>query len=277
MSSSVPSSAPSRGSSLRSLRACTCMFALAGILACTSAPEPPPTPRAVVRLSERYERLTASLDQATAQQIVDQGLPQAAVLEALAGLTFLRDVISDNSLSDAEDDLAIDVQGSLDVHARCPGWGRAGPAVDEDTGFVELTIGVDASRVQRAFTGRMSGCQFVAPRGSERAYVTASMTLELDLGHSVLPGEPLPALLMRAREVEMASDELDLAGAPEDFSLRVDEDDLGETLIELETLNIGQEGTFLLALREDGRLGLRGRDDEWVCGHHRSDPCVRAQ
>jgi hypothetical protein len=244
-----------------------------------SAPEPPPTPRAVVQLSKRYEHLTASLDRVTAQRIVDRPLPQSAALEALAGLTFLRDVLTDVRLSDAErtDLPMIEVQGSLSVHAACPGWEPSDVREKTKTGFVELTLGVDGSRVQRAFTGMAIGCKFVADRGSRHAAVSVSMELEVDLGHSFVPGEQLPPLLVNASDARIESDGFDLGKSAEEFSVRVNADDVLETLIDLETLDLGQTGTFLLALREDGRLRLRGRDDAWLCGRSRSQPCVRTE
>lgn len=279
MSSTQPPSAALRGRNSCASRARIVLFTLGlGSAACASAPEPPATPRAVVQLSKRYDHLTASLDRATAEQIVERRLPEHAALEALRGLTFLRDVIADAAPSDADDAaLPIDVQGRLEVHAPCPGWAGAATPDEAETGFVELTLGVSESRVQRAFTGIASGCQFVAEQGGKRSDVTASMTLELDLGASFAPGTPLPPVLMRASGVELAVDGQDLAEQARDFSMRVADDDVLETLIELEALDLGQEGTFLFALRDDGRVQLRGRDDEWLCGRLRSDPCVRTE
>jgi hypothetical protein len=283
MSSIVSSSAVTRGTSARPSQPRSCLLPLVVLTvtlcsaACLSAPEPPPTPRAILRLSERYEHLTARLDRATAERIVERRPPQLDALEALAGLTFLRDVLSDVSLSAADGtDLPIEVQGSLSVHAPCPGWEPSdAPRPDEEeTGFVELTLGVDGSRVQRAFTGTASHCKFAAERWGRRAAVSVSMALEVDLGHSFVPGEPLPPLLLHASDVRIASDERDHGKSLNEFSVRMDAADVPETLIELETLNLGQTGTFLLALREDGRSRLRGRDDAWLCGRLRSEPCV---
>jgi hypothetical protein len=248
---------------------------------CAAAPEPPPTPQAVMRLSQRYERLTASMDAAAARDLIDRRLPQYAALEALRSLAFLRDVIADATSPETEDAAgAIDVQGSLEVHAPCPGWDAHDGPNDTEAGFIELVIGVDASRVQRAFTGRAENCRFVARHSGQEENVTASMQLELDLGHSLGLGERVPALLIRAEEVSTESSdltgELELGDPSEVLSVRVVDAGRLEMLIELESLDIGKYGSFLLALREDERVGVRGRDGEWVCGRKRSDPCVRA-
>jgi hypothetical protein len=245
--------------------------------ACTSAPEPPPAPRGVLELSERYEHLTADLDRATAQQIVDRPPPQYAALQALSGLTFLRDVLSDVSISAAEGgELPIDVQGSLTMHAACPGWEPDLTPDEAKTGFVELTLGVDDSRLQRAFTGTASRCKFGSEGGGESGAVSVSMELEVDLGRSFVPGEPLPPLLVQATDVRATNDALGL-GSSKEFSVRVNPDKAVETLVDLAALDLGRSGTFLLARREDGRSELRGRDDEWLCGRIGSEPCMPAQ
>lgn len=254
----------------------------AAAVGCAAAPEPPQPPKAVVQLSERYERLTASIGQATARDIIDRRLPQHAALETLKSLAFLRDVIADATSSETENAAeTLAVQGSLSVHAPCPGWDSEGPTDESEAGFVEMVIGVDGSRVQRAFTGRAEDCRFVAEHRGREQNVTATMELELDLGHSLGLGEPVPALLIRAEEIStelsQVAGELELDEATEDvLSVRVVDDERLETLLELESLDIGRAGTCLLALHEGGRVGVRGRDGEWVCGRKRSDPCVLA-
>jgi hypothetical protein len=282
-----PSASRSRGESLRAMHARTCLVScLAALGACTAAPEPPPTPQAVVQLSLRYDRPTGTLDEALAREIVDARWPHVKALKTLAGLSFLREVIAEGTTPDIEGADSIDVQGSLAVHAPCPGWERVSAATEAETGFVELMMGVDASRVQRAFTGRATACRFSAQRGKERVNVTASMAVELDLGRSLGLGEAVPSLLVRFSELSSAlsidstgsSVALALADIADDgdaLSLRMGGDAVLETLVDLETLGMGQQGTFLLALLDDSSVRLRGRDSAWVCSSKRSDPCVR--
>jgi hypothetical protein len=276
-----------RGKSACAARVRACFVTLfIAATGCSAAPEPPPTPQAVVQLSERYERPTGTLDESTARKLVERRLPQVKALKALTGLTFLREVIEDATRSNLDaTDLTVDVQGSIDVHTPCPGWDRGFVADEDKTGFFELTMGVDASRVQRAFTGRATRCRFSAQLGGERVKVTASMAVELDLGRSLGLGEPVPSLLVRFSELSTevsgalergrAELGLDLHDVGDALSVRVGGDDVLETLVDLETLNIGQRGTFLLALRDDGKVGVRGRDSAWVCSSERSAPCVR--
>lgn len=299
-----PSAGRSLAGSVRAYRLRVWLVAhIVSLAACTVAPEPPPTPDAVVQLSESYDRPTASLDQSTAHKLFDQSVPDYEELNALAGLTFLRGVIAramrTPDIDEAADDL--DVQGSLAVHAACPGWGSEQAPDEAETGYVDLIVGVDDSRLQRAFSGRATDCRFSAKLGGERAKVHASMQLEVDLGHSLGLGEPVPSILVRISELsaelsvklspdvssgllaalsqDLAPDgiklELDAESRP--LSMRVGANDLIETLVDLEPLHVGTRGTILLSLRDDGSVNVRGRDGAWDCSSDRSVPCVRSE
>jgi hypothetical protein len=218
-----------------------------------------------------------------ARELFERRLPHYAALKTFAGLSFLRDVIADGTTPNLDGaELDLDVQGSLAVHARCPGWDATATADEAKTGFVDLTVGVDASRVQRAFTGRARGCRFIAKNRGESANVSVSMQLQVDLGHSLGLGEPVPSILVRLSELSTqlsgAAIELDIdADALGDaLSLRIGGEDLIETLVELEPLDLGQQGTILLGLRDDGSVAVRGRDSAWICSSTRSILCARS-
>jgi hypothetical protein len=237
----------------------------------------------VVQLSERYAQPTANVTQAIARELFERRLPHYAALKTFAGLSFLRDVIANGTTPNLDGaELDLDVQGSLTVHARCPGWDATPTADEAKTGFVDLTVGVDASRVQRAFTGRATGCRFIAKNRGESANVSVSMQLQVDLGHSLGLGEPVPSILVRLSELSTqlsgAAIELDIdADALGDaLSLRIGGEDLIETLVELEPLDLGQQGTILLGLRDDGSVAVRGRDSAWICSSTRSILCARS-
>lgn len=287
----------------RPSRLCLCLAAcVLGTQACTVAPEPPQAPRAVLQLSKRYDAPTASLDQRVAQQLFDEPVPNYTELKTLAGLAFVRDVIA-RALSTPDIDetaRALDVQGSIAIHAPCPGWKPMAAAEDAETGYVDVLVGVDDSRVQRAFMGSVTACRFLANLGGERAKVQASMQLEVDLGRSVALGDPVPPILMSAMELSaelsvplshelsgealaVLSDaispdglRLELDTADRALSLRIADDDLVETLIDLEPLDLGTSGTILLGFRDNGSFDLRGRDSAWTCGSDGSTACVRS-
>ena len=272
-----------------------------GSYGCTIAPEPPPPPRAVVQLSERYDQPTADVDQRIAEQIFDDPVPNYTALKTLAGLSFVRDVIARALQTPDLDETArtLDVQGTIAIHAPCPGWEPMEATEQAEAGFVDVIIGVDDSRVQRAFMGTVTACRFTANLGGERVKVQASMLLEVDLGRSVALGEPVPVILMRATQLSakllvhltrdaspglwslseaLAPDGLgvDLDSVDRSLSLRIADDDLVETLIDVGSLDLGTDGTILLGFRDDGSFNLRGRDSAWTCGSDGGLACVRS-
>jgi len=270
--------------------------------ACTIAPEPPQTPRAVQQLSEHYDQPTASLDQSTADQLFNESIPDYTELKTLAGLSFVRNVIA-KALKTSIDESALElnVQGTLAIHSMCPGWEPKSEVPDPEAGYVDFVVGVDDSRVQRAFVGSVTECRFIANIAGERAKVQASMQLEVDLGRSLALGDPVPPVLLSASQLsaelsvplsraltgdgvwtmiaaELAPDglALDLDTANRRWSLRIADEDLVETLVDLDEFDIGTYGTILLGLRDDGSFNLRDRDSEWNCGGDGSVLCVRS-
>jgi len=284
---------------------CTVLVYLCMAVGCTIAPEPPEAPRAVLQLSESYDQPTASLDQSTAEQLFDESVPNYTELKTLAGLSFVRDVIARALKTPAVDEAALqlDVQGSLTIHAACPGWEPNSHTPDPEAGYVDFVVGVDDSRVQRAFAGSVTECRFIANLAGERAKVQASMQLEVDLGRHLALGDRVPTILLSASQLsaalsvalspdladglwgdlaaELAPDGLafDLATADRRWSLRIAGEDLVETLVDLDDLaelDVGTTGTILLGLRDDGTLNVRGRDSAWSCGSDGSVLCVRS-
>jgi hypothetical protein len=196
------------------------------------------------------------------------------VLEAISGLGFIRDVV-ESATSIDDPDLAVDVDGALDAHAACPGWDATLPADDATNGFIDVTIGVEDTRVQRSFSGHATNCRFVTERSGQRANAVASMDLEVDLGGSLGLGESVPAILVRATNLSGTIGTVPLALGQQVVSFRLLADDSVETLIAMATLPISVAGTALIALRPDGSWSLRARDSEWVCSTSGgSAPCV---
>ena len=278
-----------------------CLYFVA-VTGCTVAPEPPQAPAAVLQLSARYAQPTASLDQTTAEQLFGESVPNYTELKTLAGLSFVRGVIARALKTSKIDEttLGLDVQGSLAIHAACPGWEGKQAAPDPEAGYVDFIVGVDDSRVQRAFAGSVTECRFIANLAGQRAKVQASMQLEVDLGHSLALGDAVPPILLSASQLsaalsvplhpdltegfwgvlaaELAPDglEVDLDTANRRWSVRLAGEDLVETLVDLDALDLGTNGTILLGLRDDGSFNLRGRDSAWNCGSDGSTVCERS-
>src|SRR5262245_3736122 len=75
-----------------STRLLVCLAASAALSSCTTAPEAPMMPEAVVALAGQYENVTAPLNASSARAVLDRTAPLRAALEAISGLRFIRDV-----------------------------------------------------------------------------------------------------------------------------------------------------------------------------------------
>jgi hypothetical protein len=250
------------------------VFAISAI-GCVSAPQAPAVPTAVVALADAYENPSAALTATTARMVVDQTLPQRELLEVISGLRFVRDVV-DNATSISDSDFeSIEVQGALDARSACPGWDATRTPDESIDGYIEVRIGIEESRVQRAFSGRTTNCRFVTESQGQRSNAVASMDLEIDLGGSLGFGEPTPPILVRATNLSGSVGNVALNLGQQVLSFRLRADDSIETLVDMTTLPPGSAGTALISRRADGNWSLRARDGAWLCNAGGSAACVR--
>jgi hypothetical protein len=241
----------------------------AAATACATPPEPPPVPSGVVELAQRYDNATATIDAASARRIADAMVGLRTDIGPYTGLFFVRNVVEDATMAaESQTELPVDVQGSLFVHAPCPGWDAAVEPTAAD-GFVELTIGVDGSRAQRAFAGSARACRFV----SNLVGMSLEAQLELDLGDRLGLGEPLPPMLVRATNVTLTSSSGQVWQLPE-LHFRLRQAGVLELLVDLGPLGLGVAGTAVVAFHADGSLALRVREGAWVCAADWSLPCA---
>jgi hypothetical protein len=242
--------------------------------ACISAPEPPPEPQEVAALAAMYASPSANLEPAAMGAVLGQSATTREALQAVSGLRFVRDVVRDaTSATSDSTDFDLEVQGSAMAHAACPGWDDD-PTESPDDGYIEVTIGLEDSQVQRAFSGFATNCKFVTVRAGQRANVIATMELQFDLGSDLALGDSASSLLVRATNVSGTIDGVALGLGTQVFSFRFAEDDGIETLIDLQPMKLGLTGTCLLALRPDGVWALETRMGQWTCGSAGSGPCV---
>ena len=242
---------------------------LLALASCATPPEPPPVPTGVVELAQRYDNATATIDAASARRLADAMVNLKATIGPYEGLFFVRDVVEDaTQAAESQTELPVDVQGSLFVHAPCPGW-DAMPEPDPADGFVELTIGVDDSRAQRAFAGRAHACRFV----SNLVGMSLEAQLELDVGDRLGFGDPLPTMLVRATNATLTSSSGQVTQLPE-LHFRLRDAGVVEVLVDLGPLGLGLAGTAVVAFYTDGSLALRVREGAWVCAADWSQPCA---
>jgi hypothetical protein len=259
--------------------ACICaeiyLLAIVPLSGCSAdAPAPPDMPRAVTSLAAHYDELTATLDADTARTVLEQTIPIQNALSAFWGLKLLRVVVEHATSLTFENDLTDDVQGSIVARASCPGWEPNNPTNEGVRGYVELTLGIDDSRLQRAFAGRIANCRFLTVQAGAQARFVGSMDLEVDLGTELEIGSATSSVLVRATNVSGALNGVELDLHERILSFRMTPDDSIDTRIDLATLHRGLEGTLQLALYGDGTWVLRVREGSWVCDGEGSFSCV---
>jgi hypothetical protein len=197
-------------------------------------------------------------------------VPEQATLSLFAGLRFTRNIVRNATRSTRNhEDVSADLQGSLRLHAACPGWDASAPLNEELNGTVDLVIGVLGGHLQRAFEGDAENCRFVTLRQD----VESTMHLEIDFGNDVELSEALPEILVRATNIRGSASGKDFDLGDSVIHFRLADDRSIETLVDLEALETGLTGTVLLAIHVDGTVGLRERAGEWQCATEGSDPC----
>jgi hypothetical protein len=251
-------------------------LAVVGVSGCASGPTAPPMPREVSALAAQYDAAAATLDASAAQTILMQTQPTQKVLRFFTGLQFFRDIVDDATSLTPDAARALDVRGSIDAHAPCPGWNDASARDEDDAtrGFIDVTIGVEETRVQRAFTGHATRCQFIARQSGANIDVVVTMDLQVDLGGDIGLGDAAPAILVRATNASGMVDGVALDLERRVFSFRLDRDGSIETLVDLAPLDPNLRGSVLLALRGDGTWSLRSREGEWTCDSTESAACM---
>ena len=242
---------------------------------CNAVPAAPPPPKEISALAAQYDAVSGQLDAQTARAIFTQTQPLQRVLRSFTGLRFFRDIIDDATSISPNAASALDVQGSIEAHSPCPGW-TDDPSPDDATqGFIDVTIGVEETRVQRAFMGEATRCQFVTQQAGTKLNVVATMDLQVDLGGDIGLGETAPAILVRATNATGTVDGVALDLQQRVLSFRLERDGSIETLVDLTALDPDLRGSALLALRSDGTWSLRTRQGEWVCDAAGSAPCTQ--
>jgi hypothetical protein len=225
----------------------------------------------VIALAQAYETPTASLDPWNVRTVLERAVPSPETLAVFAGLSLVREIARDAKSSiDTDRDYLLDLQGTISSRTACPGGGASRV---EDNGLIRLTIGVDRSRIQRAFSGRAERCRYATELDGAAVDVTVTADLELDVGRALGLGESLPeAVLVRASNLsgDIRGDIVAHAEHPL-LHFKLGEEGTLETLLDL--ADLGLSGTVVLIVRADQSLGVRVEDGEWICGPTPSEPC----
>jgi hypothetical protein len=130
-----------------------------GVSACSAPSDVPNTPD-LSELISRYNDPTGVLDPDSADSALAE-MPQLGRLAAgLRASGYATNTVDEagRSSSRKDKDNSLDIQGSIHINIRCPGE-LEDPLYDAGTnGTLDVTVGVDESRIQRGVGGRATGC-----------------------------------------------------------------------------------------------------------------------
>jgi hypothetical protein len=242
---------------------------------CAVAPSPAQTPPPLAELEDQYDHPTAVISESVARQVIALA-PRYTSTQALA-LRFLPATLRQVSASPVGEGMGTPgsgLQGSVSVHAVCPGDGTSKSQDEAVDGSIDIALGVEDSSIKRTFSARAKACRF---QGRPPGTVTVTGAFVVDMGFDVPLDHLTPQfLLMEGTKVSATIDLAHLPTAPlalDRLDLRLMADGTTELRLDLSRLGVGPLGAAILAFHPDGAIGLRVRNGEWVCGS-KVAPCV---
>jgi hypothetical protein len=251
----------------RFLAVCLGLFA-AG---CAQAPEPPAPLEDLSALALSYDHPTARLPGEQVRDFVLAARQYLQISELLTGLRFTRTLISETSAGLGANTAVEDLSISGVVHASVPCFGdEPMRTLDAATnGKLSATLGVQGSRLKRAFDGEFERCVFrVEPALVAPQRVSVSARVVADLGADLGIGDEFTGpLLMKLRDItgESSGGLGDFQLDSGEFHFRLRDDGAIDTLVDGAMFGLGETGSVLLSLRVDGTISLRDSLGEWSC------------
>lgn len=242
-----------------------CLVALC-TAACGGAADIPDTPD-LRELLANYQAPTASLNQTSAAEAL-KSAPSLSDLEALAvgfqaaESLVASDVDQASSTSSGSSGTRIRLQGSINLHVRCPG-DPSNPNYDESVnGSVSLTLAVADNRIRRSFGGEAKTCRLLGKLHELDASVELDGPLAFDLGGDVGIGQRWTGTLLAS-----LPGALTVAG----HEFRTISGRLVEGRFQhLVTLPDGK--TIVLQVSGDGGITIRDNTGVWFCKE--GEPCA---
>lgn len=239
---------------------------------CIALPEPPEQYEDLEELWQRYEEPTAVLDANDAMALSNASgwLGQARLI---AGFQFVQSRLServDRVSTGTDISELVRARGSIEVREPCPGYEENSPPSADQNGYVELTLGVKSSAIQRTFSGLARDCRFITvlPNG-DPVRVMLSADFRADMGQMVELGSALPtAILIEATDLtaDLSGPSVNTTEQRARVDFRLDESSI-EALAELPVAGVDGEGTAIVVAYSSGAVGVRVSDGEWRCGN----------
>lgn len=245
------------------MRALLPAIALAvGVSACSAPSEVPNTPD-LTYLVDQYDGPTGILDPASADSALAE-MPQLGRLAAgLRASGYATNTVDEagRSSSRKDKDNALDIQGSIRINIRCPGELEE-PLYDADTnGTLDVTVGVDESRIKRGVGGRANGCVLRGDDEGVPIRVEIDGPFAFDLGRDLSIRSRWKGQLLMRIDGRITIDDLELQG----LSARW-------TAEEFQYLFTLANGDWVIAQISLDGITIRDHDRTWFC--REGQPCA---
>jgi hypothetical protein len=227
--------------------------------ACSGPADVPNTPDLTGEL-DRYKHPTATLDPASADSALAE-MPNLGRLAAgLRSSGYATNTVDEagRSSSRRDEDNALDIQGSIHINIRCPGDDPDNPVYDADTnGTLDVTIGVDESRIRRGIAGRATNCVLGAEEAGVPIRIAIDGAFAFDLGRDLSIRERWSGELLM-----IIYGDIDIEGLPmlRNLSARWNAERF-EYLFVLDNEN----RDWVIAQLSDDGITIRDKNVTWFC------------
>lgn len=223
--------------------------------ACGGPAEVPDTPD-LTGIIHDYDNPTAVLDPASADSALAE-MPQLGRLAAgLRASGYATNTVDEagRSSSRKDEDNALDIQGTIRVNIRCPGE-LDDPVYDADTnGTLDVTIGVDESRIRRGVRGRATNCVLRANDDGTPVRVSIDGGFAFDLGRDLSIRERWSGELLMVIYGDIRIGDLELRNLSARWNAE-----------RFEYLFVISDGEWVIARLSSDGITIEDRDTVWFC------------
>ncbi|HEY3496855.1 MAG TPA: hypothetical protein VGK73_19285 [Polyangiaceae bacterium] len=222
---------------------------------CSGRAAVPDTPD-LAALRAEYEHPNAELDETSVREMLETAPDVQTFLAGLSSLELASTGVNEASASAGQKSGAgINLQGSIEIEARCPG-DFDDPVYDASrNGSIGLTLAVENTRILRGIYGHASNC--VARRTYFDTTVRVSLDgpFSIDLGGDIDLRQPTLRRLLFALGGEITIGDTSFTGV----SGRI----TGDSVESLFTLP--DDSTVVLLVLAAGVIGVRDQEGTWAC------------
>ena len=249
---------------VRTMRTTFSSIALAlALQACGGPAEVPDTPDLTGYIHD-YDNPTAVLDPASADSALAD-MPELGRLAAgLRASGYATNTVDEagRSSSKKDEENALDIQGTIKVNLRCPGE-LDEPVYDASTnGTLDVTIGVDESRILRGVRGQATNCVLRADDEGVPVRVSVDGGFAFDLGRDLSIRRRWSGELLLVIYGDIRIGDLELRNLSARWNAE-----------RFEYLFVISDGEWVIARLSSDGITIEDKDTTWFCAA--GQPCAR--